>query len=107
VTTEWLTVRISTRHPLEGAAVAMNVRNAVLNWLQELLPVARFIAVYDNPAVGVAGEVHDLPFAGALSEAGRLRSAEILVEEIAVPAREELRPRFRVAWQRFLEKEAG
>ena len=105
VTTRWLTVGISTRHPFGGAAVATNVRNAVLNWLQDLLPVERFIAVYENPTLGISGEVYDLPYAEQLRAAGHLRSAEVLVEEIAGPAREELRERFRTAWQRFVKEE--
>lgn len=78
----------------------------MLNWLQDLLPADRFIAVYNNRTLGITGEVHDLPFAEELVNAGSLRSSEILVEEIAGPARDELRTRFRVAWLRFLEEEA-
>ncbi len=106
VTPQWLSVGISTSHSLEGASVALSVRNAVLNWLQDLLPVERFIVEYRNPTLGITGEVHDMPYADELPKAGQLRSAEILVEEIAGPAREELRPRFRVAWQRFVEEES-
>lgn len=42
VTPERLIVGISTRKPLEGDQLAEIVRNAVLNWLQDLLPVEWF-----------------------------------------------------------------
>ena len=105
VTPERLTVTISTRNALEGAWLAENVRNAVLNWLQDLLPVERFVAIYDNQERGISGEVYDLPYAQELPNAGALRSSEILIEQHAGPAREELRPRFRKAWHRYLEEE--
>ena len=105
VTPERLTVRISTRSALEGAWLAENVRNAVLNWLQDLLPVERFVAVYDNHERGISGEVYDLPYAQELPNAGALGSSEILIEQHAGPAREELRPRLREAWRRYLEEE--
>jgi hypothetical protein len=104
ITPEWLTVGISTRKPLEGAGLAENVRNAVLNWLQDLLPVKRFVAVYENPGRGISGEIHELAYASELPKAGGLRSSEILIEQHAGPAREELRPRFREAWGRLLEE---
>lgn len=102
VTPERLTVSIWTERPLDGAQVAANVRNAVLNWLRDMIPVERFVAVYDNPALGISGEIHDLPYAAKLPRAGTLKSSELLIEEHAGPAREELRPRFREAWARLL-----
>jgi hypothetical protein len=106
VTPELIVVGISTRKPLDGAWLAQEARNAVLNWLQNLLPIERFVAVYENPEHGITGEVHDLPYASEVPEVGVLGSAEILIEQLAGPAREELRPRFRQAWQRYLEEEA-
>jgi hypothetical protein len=105
VTPERLTVTISTRNALEGTWLAENVRNAVLNWLQDLLPVERFVAVYDNQERGISGEVYDLPYAQELPNAGALGSSQILIEQNAGPAREELRPRFREAWRRYLEED--
>jgi len=105
VTPERLTVTISTRTALAGAWLAENVRNALLNWLQDLLPVERFVAIYDNQERGISGEVYDLPFAQELPNAGALESSEILIEQHAGPAREELRPRLREAWRRYLEEE--
>lgn len=102
ITPERLTVSIWTERPLDGAGVAANVRNAVLNWLQDMIPVERFVAVYDNPALGISGEIHDLPYARELPRAGTLESSELLIEENAGPAREELRPRLRQAWTRLL-----
>jgi hypothetical protein len=105
VTPERLTVTISTRNALEGAWLAENARNAVLNWLQDLLPVERFVAIYDNQERGISGEVYDLPYSQELPNAGALWSSQILIEQNAGPAREELRPRFREAWRRYLEEE--
>jgi hypothetical protein len=105
ITPERLTVGIVTLKPLDGAWLAENVRNAVLNWLQDLLPVERFTAVYDNADQRITGEVHDLPYASERPKAGRLKSSEILIEQHAGPAREELRPRFRDAWRRYLKGE--
>jgi hypothetical protein len=99
-----LSVGVSTHHPLQGAAVAVNVRNAVLNWLQDLLPVERFIVVYENPTLGITDEVHDLAYAQDLAQAGHLSSSEILIGQHADPEREALRPRFREAWERFIEE---
>jgi hypothetical protein len=48
--------------------------------------------------------VHDLPYALLLPRAGSLQSSEILLEEHAGPAREELRRRFGNAWARLLEE---
>jgi hypothetical protein len=76
----------------------------LLNWLQDLLPVERFVAVYDNPNNRIAGEVHDLPYATEPPNAGTLKSSEILINEHADPAREELRPRFAAAWKLYLEE---
>ncbi len=104
VTPVRLTVAISTRKPLDGPGLVKSVRNAILNWLQDLLPVERFVAVYDNPERGVVREFHDLPYRSELAKGGSLPSSEILVEEHAGPAREELRPRFRAAWRRYLEE---
>jgi len=107
VTPERLTVRIRTVHPLDGHALASNVRNAVLNRLQDLLPGERFVAVYDNPEQGVAGEPHELPFVVDTPTAGKLPSSEVLFEQNMGPAREALRPRFREAWRRLVEEAAG
>ena len=106
VTPRSLSIGVSTHNPLEGTALAANVRNAVLNWLQDLLPIERFIVVYENPTLGIAGEVHYLPYAQDLAQAGHLSSSEILIGENADPEREALRPRFRAAWERFAEQEA-
>jgi hypothetical protein len=105
VTPERLTSRITTRKPVEGYRLAENVRNAVLNWLQDMLPVERFVAVYDNPDQGISSEVHDLPYASELPAGGTLESSEILIEQHAGPAREKLRRRFRKAWRRFLKEQ--
>lgn len=105
-TPERLEVGIRTRHELQGASVALNVRNAVLNFLQDLLPVQRFVVTYENPTLGISGEMHDLPYADALPQAGELPSSVILVPQNADPAREELRPRFREAWEGFIAEEA-
>lgn len=107
LTPERLEVRIWTRHELDGASVALNVRNAVLNFLQDLLPVQRFVATYENPTLGISGEVHDLPYAEDLPQAGELPSSVILIPQNADPAREALRPRFREAWDRFIAEQAG
>jgi hypothetical protein len=61
--------------------------------------------VYDNQDRGIAGEVYDLPYAQELPNAGALGSSQILIEQNAGPAREELRPRFREAWRRYLEED--
>lgn len=106
-TPERLEVEIWTRHELDGSSVALNVRNAVLNFLQDLLPVRRFVATYENPTLGISSEVHDLPYASDLPQAGELPSSMILVPEVADPAREKLRPRFREAWERFLAEPTG
>lgn len=104
ITLGHLTVRIRTSHEWEGTQISYNVRNAVLQWLREMLPVQRFVAIYDNPTLGIEGEVHDLPYGEALPAADQLGSSVVLVEQNADPAREELRPRFAAAWQRFAQE---
>lgn len=102
VTPERLTVSIWTRHELEGAPLARNVRNAVMSWLRDLVPVLEFRAVYDNPDLGIMGEVHDLPYGEALSSRG-LGSSAIANEQVVGPEREKLRKPFRKAWRRLSE----
>jgi len=76
----------------------------VLNWLQDLLQVEPFVAIYDNQERGISGEVSDLPFAHELPNAGALWSSQILIERHAGLAPEEIRPRLREAWHRYLEE---
>lgn len=99
-----ITVGIGTNRRLEGAQVVHNVRNAVLGLLRDLLPVERFVAIYDNPTLGIEGEVYDLPYADALTHTGEQRSSVILIAENADPLRESLRPRFAAAWERLVDE---
>ena len=98
VTPQLITVSISTRKGLKGSALAMDVRNAMLNFLQDMLPCSRFRALYSNEALGVSDTEYELPFFEG-GETGVLESSQILIEENAGPARKAYRVRVEALWK--------
>jgi hypothetical protein len=83
-------VRIGTRHDLRDEAVVMNIRNAMLNYLQDALPCRVFRATYSNPTGGVQDRQFVLHFAYPGPGSEPLPSALILTE-LADPRREAFR----------------
>jgi hypothetical protein len=77
-----------------------NVRNAILNFLRDLLPVPELVAVHTDPAHGVH-EVSRVPFATPELTRGGLPSALVIIEEVADRRRQEIRPAVTAAWARL------
>ena len=102
VTRDELEVSVRTRHERGGRELGENVYNAFVNHLRDLLPVSRLKIVYTNPALGIDAEEHVFPYAPEAPGVGRLPSHVVLVEQVADPAREASRERFRAAWARML-----
>ena len=105
VTPKRLTVTISTRNALEGAWLAENVRNAVLNWLQDLLPSSGSLPSTTTQSAESQARSMTCRTLKSFPTPARSGALEILIEQHVGPAREELRPRFRKAWHRYLEQE--
>ena len=89
---ETIQVSIWTPRPLDGLGVATNVRNALLNYLQDLLPLRRCRVLFERRLDGVREE-HLLDFEYRPGE--ERKSAAILIEANVAPRRERLRPLLR------------
>jgi hypothetical protein len=77
-----------------------NVRNAILNFLRDLVPVPELVAVHTDPAHGVH-QVTRVPFATPELTRGGLPSALVIIEEVASRRRREIRPAVTAAWERL------
>jgi hypothetical protein len=87
---ESIWVRIGTSHDLRDEAVVTNIRNAILNYLQDILPCRLFRATYSNPTRGVKDREFVLSFDHPGPGSEPLASALILTE-LADPRREAFR----------------
>ena len=103
-----IVVAITTsREVRDPIGLATNVRNALVNILQDILPVRRFRAVYTNPTTGAKDLEIALPFPSSAVPRTPLPSSLILIEQHAGPYREHLRPRARAAWQAAFHRGAN
>jgi hypothetical protein len=103
VTPDTLTVGITASKERDTPArIALNVRNAVLAVLRDMVPCPKFRAICSNERLGIADEEHVLDFYPLVQHAGTLESSVFLIEENAKPHRAKFRPPIAELWSQLV-----
>jgi hypothetical protein len=103
VTPDMLTVTVRTsKDDVDPARLALNVRNAVVSLLGDMVPCPKFRAVCSVSAQGIVDQEHVLDFFPAAQHRGETASQVILIEEHAEPHRAQYRPRVEALWNRIV-----
>ena len=97
-----VTLKVSTSAPRwRGFDLPETVRNTLVRFFRDLLPVPIARIVYSNAADGVEEDVRFLPFYSEALLAGDAPTAPLmLIEEVCEQSREENRGAFETAWAR-------
>lgn len=95
-----VTLKVSTSEPRwRGFDLPETVRNTLVRFFRDLLPMPIARVIYTNLADGVEEDVRFLPFYSEALLASDLSTAPlVLIEEVCEQSREENREAFEAAW---------
>ena len=99
-----VTLKVSTSAPRwRGFDLPETVRNTLVRFFRDLLPVPIARIIYSNAADGVEEDVRFLPFYSEALLASDAKTAPVtLIEEVCEQRREEYGAAFEAAWKKLL-----